>query len=278
MEKERKKIPYLSLHITSDEGTCQASKGGLFVYFRLWFGGVLGCKGFDLGVKEVRGYILGIFEEVGPLSSWCAVVAMMVRGHRIVTIITGGASGIGKATACLFANHGAHVVIADIQDELGQQVAASIGSKNCSYIHCDVTDEEQVKAMVEWTVQNHGRLDIMFSNAGMIHATKKTSNSNQNILDIFFVAFDRLFSVNVRGMAACVKQAARAMVDKQVRGSIICTASVCVSSGGEMDFDYLLYVKAFGAGISKVGEQTAGAAWDKGKQHIAVRGGDAVNV
>ncbi|KAE8706290.1 Short-chain dehydrogenase reductase 5 [Hibiscus syriacus] len=157
-----------------------------------------------------------------------------------VAIITGGASGIGKATASLFADHGAHVVIADIQDELGQQVAASIGFKNCSYIHCDVADEEQVKAMVEWTVQNHGRLDIMFSNAGMIRATKATTNSDQNILDIDFVAFDRLFAVNVRGMAACVKHAARAMVEKKVRGSIICTASVCASSGGDQDVDYFM--------------------------------------
>ncbi|MBA0766908.1 hypothetical protein Gotri_015901, partial [Gossypium trilobum] len=122
-----------------------------------------------------------------------------------VAIITGGASGIGKATACLFAKHGARVVIADIQDELGQQVAASIGSQKCSYIHCDVTDEEQVKGIVEWTVQNHGQLDIMFSNAGIVRSNKgTTSNSNQNILDLDLVPFDHLFAVNARGMAACL--------------------------------------------------------------------------
>ncbi|KAE8718191.1 hypothetical protein F3Y22_tig00110017pilonHSYRG00135 [Hibiscus syriacus] len=86
-----------------------------------------------------------------------------------VAIITGGESGIGKATAYLFADHGAQVVIAGIKTNLAN------------------------------------------SNAGMIRATKATTNSNQNILDIDFVAFDRLFAVNVRGMAACVKHAARAM-------------------------------------------------------------------
>ncbi|KAK8586983.1 hypothetical protein V6N13_085994 [Hibiscus sabdariffa] len=157
-----------------------------------------------------------------------------------VAIITGGASGFGRATAYLFADHGARILTADIQDELGQQVAASIGSQNCSYIHCDVTDEEQVKSMVEWTVQNYGRLDIMFSNAGIIRSKKSTTNSNQNILDLDLTAFDHLFAVNVRGMAACVKHAARAMVEQHVRGSIICTASTCASTGGDTDVDYFM--------------------------------------
>ncbi|XVF54254.1 hypothetical protein PTKIN_Ptkin05aG0165600 [Pterospermum kingtungense] len=158
-----------------------------------------------------------------------------------VAIITGGASGIGKVTAYLFADHGARmVVIADIQDEVGQQVAASIGSQKCSYIHCDVTEEDQVKAMVDWTVQNYGTLDIMFSNAGIVRSTKGTSNSNQTVLDLDLAAFDHLFAVNVRGMAACVKHAARAMVEKRVRGSIICTASICASIGGEHETDYIM--------------------------------------
>ncbi|KAK8684478.1 hypothetical protein V6N13_040505 [Hibiscus sabdariffa] len=157
-----------------------------------------------------------------------------------VAIITGGASGIGKATACVFADHGARmVVIADIQDELGEQVAASIG-QNCRYFHCDVTDEEQVKGLVEWTVQNFGQLDIMFSNAGIIRSKKRNSSSVQNVLDLDLAGFDHLFAVNVRGMAACVKHAARAMVGQRVRGSIICTASVGASCGGDTDTDYYM--------------------------------------
>ncbi|XWS32966.1 hypothetical protein CRYUN_Cryun22dG0036500 [Craigia yunnanensis] len=154
-----------------------------------------------------------------------------------VAIVTGGASGIGKATACLFADQSARmVVIGDVQDELGQQVAASIGSQKCSYIHCDVTDEEQVKAMVESTVQNYGQLDIMFSNAGIVRSRKSTSN--QAVLDLDLAAFDYLFAVNVRGMAACVKHAARAMIEQRVRGNIICMASVAASIGGDDLTDY----------------------------------------
>ncbi|XP_054822775.1 (-)-isopiperitenol/(-)-carveol dehydrogenase, mitochondrial-like [Prosopis cineraria] len=152
-----------------------------------------------------------------------------------VAIITGGASGIGEATARLFANEGALIiVIADIQDELGKQVAASIGTDKCSYVHCDVADEDEVKHLVESTVNTYGRLDIMFSNAGVASA------SEQTILDLNFSEMDRLFAVNVRGMAACVKHAARAMVEKQVRGSIVCTASVAGSNGFPIGTDYCM--------------------------------------
>lgn len=152
-----------------------------------------------------------------------------------VAIITGGASGIGEATARLFANHGARiVVIADIQDELGRQVAESIGTQKCSYIHCDVTSEDQVKSLVESTVRDYGQLDIMFSNAGIL------SDSEQTVLDMDFSTFDRLISINVRGMAACVKYAARAMVEGRVKGSIVCTASVGASHGMKTRTDYCM--------------------------------------
>ncbi|XP_059644814.1 (+)-cis,trans-nepetalactol synthase NEPS2-like [Cornus florida] len=151
-----------------------------------------------------------------------------------VAIITGGASGIGEETARVFAHHGARaVVIADIQDEQGHRVAESIGPK-CSYVHCDVSDEDQVKDMVESTVQIHGQLDIMFSNAGVFSA------SEQTLLDLDFSEFDRIFAINVRGMATCVKQAARVMVERRVRGSIVCTASVAGSKGAKRGTDYFM--------------------------------------
>lgn len=152
-----------------------------------------------------------------------------------VAIVTGGASGIGEATARLFADHGVKaVIIADIQDEKGLKVAESIGKHHCSYFHCNVNDEEQVKSMVEWTVKSYGKLDIMFSNAGIV------SKSNQTILDLDFSELDQLFNVNVRGMAACVKHAARAMVEQRVRGNIVCTASVAASRGGACRTDYVM--------------------------------------
>lgn len=95
------------------------------------------------------------------------------RLENKVAIITGGASGIGEETARLFAEHGARgVVIADIQEQKGQKVAESIGSQRCIFIKCDVSDEEQVKSLVESTIKIYGQLDIMFSNAGIASAGK----------------------------------------------------------------------------------------------------------
>ncbi|OVA18560.1 Short-chain dehydrogenase/reductase SDR [Macleaya cordata] len=164
--------------------------------------------------------------------------AIVVRNEKRlegkVVIITGGASGIGEATARLFVHHGpCMIVIADIQDQKGQDVAKSIGPHICSYVHCDVTDELQVKSMVDWTVKNYGRLDVMFSNAGI-------GIPNQTILELDLSAYDRVMGVNARGMATCVKHAGKAMVDGGVKGSIVCTASLAGSAGRETCLDYAM--------------------------------------
>ncbi|CAN6297176.1 unnamed protein product [Urochloa humidicola] len=144
-----------------------------------------------------------------------------------VAIVTGGASGIGEAAARLFASSGATVVIADIQDALGEAVAASAG---CAYMRCDVTDEAQVAATVGAVVAAHGRLDVMVSNAGVLLPTG-------SVMDMDLAELDRVMAVNFRGAAACVKHAARAMVlspptNGARGGAIVCTASVASVQGG----------------------------------------------
>ncbi|GAU47518.1 hypothetical protein TSUD_138900 [Trifolium subterraneum] len=152
-----------------------------------------------------------------------------------IAIVTGGASGIGEATVRVFANEGVRVVvIADIQDELGNQVVESIGNQRCIYVHCDVAEEDQVQNLIESTVDTYGQVDIMFSNAGIISPTSQT------LMELDMSQLDRLFSVNVRGMALCVKHAARAMVEGCVRGSIVCTGSVASSQGGKNSTDYTM--------------------------------------
>lgn len=155
----------------------------------------------------------------------------MLQGK--VAIVTGGASGIGEATARIFAQHGARaVVIVDIQPDMGRSVVESIGSHLCSYVNCDVADEEQVKSMVDWTATTYGGIDIMFSNAGT------NSTAVQNVLDFDFSEFDRVMRVNARGMAVCVKQAARKMVELGSRGAIICTASAAAGKSSSAFTDY----------------------------------------
>ncbi|KAJ0111474.1 hypothetical protein Patl1_00821 [Pistacia atlantica] len=85
-----------------------------------------------------------------------------------VAIITGAASGIGEAAAKLFAEHGAFVIIADIQHELANQVVDSIGGDKAFYRRCDVKDENQIEETVAYTIEKYGTLDIMYSNAGII--------------------------------------------------------------------------------------------------------------
>lgn len=141
-------------------------------------------------------------------------------------IITGAASGIGEAAARLFVEHGARVVIADVQDELGQQVAASIGSPDqCCYLHCDVTDEKQVEAAVAHAIAKYGRLDVMFSNAGV-------AGPLAGIMDLDLSELDSAMAVNFRGAVAATKHAARAMAASGTRGSIICTASIAARRPG----------------------------------------------
>ncbi|XP_050943812.1 short-chain dehydrogenase reductase 5-like isoform X1 [Cucumis melo] len=77
------------------------------------------------------------------------------RLHGKVALITGAASGIGEETARLFAANGAFVVVADIDDELGQKVVDSIGVNQASFHHCDVRDEKQVEETVNYTIEKH---------------------------------------------------------------------------------------------------------------------------
>ncbi|KAG4393548.1 hypothetical protein GLYMA_03G113200v4 [Glycine max] len=140
-----------------------------------------------------------------------------------VAIITGGASGLGAATARLFSKHGAYVVIADIQDDLGLSVAKELES--ASYVHCDVTKEEDVENCVNTTVSKYGKLDIMFNNAGVSDEIK-TSILDNNKSD-----FERVISVNLVGPFLGTKHAARVMIPAK-KGCIINTASVAGCIGG----------------------------------------------
>lgn len=150
-----------------------------------------------------------------------------------VAIVTGGASGIGAETVKTFVENGAFVVIADINDELGHQVATTIGLDKVSYHHCDVRDEKQVEETVAFALEKYGTLDIMFSNAGI------EGGMCSSILEFDLNEFDNNMAINVRGSVAAIKHAARIMVERKIRGSIICTASVAASVAGTGGHDYV---------------------------------------
>ncbi|KAK7337286.1 hypothetical protein VNO77_17851 [Canavalia gladiata] len=139
-----------------------------------------------------------------------------------VALITGGASGIGAATARLFLRHGAKVIVADIQDDLGNSLCNAVRSDvnpDISYIHCDVTSENDVQTAINEAVRLHGMLDILFSNAGIAGRVDST------IMTLDPADLKSVFEVNVYGSFYAAKHAATVMVPKN-RGSIVFTASV----------------------------------------------------
>ncbi|KAL0309536.1 UNVERIFIED_CONTAM: Secoisolariciresinol dehydrogenase [Sesamum radiatum] len=142
----------------------------------------------------------------------------------------GGARGLGEATAKLFAKHGAKVIIADIQDERGHAICKEFPS--ISYVHCDVTKESDVKSAVDGAVSQHGRLDIMFNNAGITVPMQYSS-----VLDSEKSHFEKVFDVNVFGAFLGAKHAARVMIPAK-KGSIIFTSSVSAVTALEFPISY----------------------------------------
>lgn len=149
-------------------------------------------------------------------------------------VITGGASGIGEATARLFSKHGAKVVIADIQDNLAKNVCKDLGSAAATFVHCDVTNESDVEKTVDTALDKYGKLDIMFNNAGIFNVGDTNTN---NILKYQLSDFEHVIKVNLIGAFLGTKHAARAMIPNR-GGSIISTGSVCSVMGGAAGHAY----------------------------------------
>ncbi|KAL9250421.1 Short chain aldehyde dehydrogenase 1-like protein [Drosera capensis] len=143
-----------------------------------------------------------------------------------VAVITGAASGIGACTAKLFVHHGATVIVADVQDDLGQAFCQGLSSKDISYIHCDITNEDDVENLVDTIMSRYKRLDIMYSNAGIA-----PSYPLNDIVNTESVDFKRVIDVNLYGGFLCAKYAAKAMIPAQ-KGVILFTASTAAIISG----------------------------------------------
>jgi meso-butanediol dehydrogenase/(S,S)-butanediol dehydrogenase/diacetyl reductase len=141
-----------------------------------------------------------------------------------VCIVTGGGSGIGKATALLFAQEGAHVVVADKRGDAAQAVAGACasGNRKALALEVDVSRGDDVKRMIDETVKAFGRLDVIVNNAG--YGTFGT------VVDIEESEWDALMAVNVRGVFLCCKHAIAAM-KKTGGGTIVNVASVVAAIG-----------------------------------------------
>jgi NAD(P)-dependent dehydrogenase (short-subunit alcohol dehydrogenase family) len=147
----------------------------------------------------------------------------MGRLEGKIAVITGGASGIGEGTVRLFVQEGARVVIADVQDERGEKLAEELGTAT-TYVHADVSREEDVRYAIQQAVSRWGRLDCMYNNAGFGGVSGPIETTDMD-------AYDQTMSVLLRGVVLGIKHAAPVM-RAQGSGSIISTASVAgVGSG-----------------------------------------------
>lgn len=138
-----------------------------------------------------------------------------------VVIVTGAAMGMGKSSAELFAENGAKVIIADFNKEEGQKVADAIQADGgeATFIEVDVSNEEQVKNLVEKTVETYGRLDGALNNAALTPDDKQIAEMDMDY-------YDRLMSVDLKGVFLCMKYQLKQMVEQGEGGSIVNTSSV----------------------------------------------------
>ena len=135
-----------------------------------------------------------------------------------VAVVTGGASGIGEATVRRFVNEGARVVVADLQDGPGGELVDELGDA-ARFVHTDVAVEADIAAMIATAVDEFGRLDVLYNNAGFVGATGPLETTTAD-------EYDRTMDVLLKSVFFGIKHASPIM--KQQRGgSIISTSSVC---------------------------------------------------
>ncbi|WDF77209.1 glucose 1-dehydrogenase [Mucilaginibacter sp. KACC 22773] len=137
-----------------------------------------------------------------------------------VALVTGAGSGMGEAAAIMFAQAGASVVVADVNEEAAKAVAQKINAKGQAAIavRCDVTDAEQVRSMVDKAVEIYGRIDAAFNNAGI-------QSPATDIADLEEDEYDRIMDINLKGVWLCMKYELQQM-KKQGSGAIVNNSSI----------------------------------------------------
>lgn len=143
---------------------------------------------------------------------------MVKRLDGKVAIITGAATGIGKAAALLFAQEGARVIVADVDDDNGDQVVAQIRltGGEAIFVHASVVEPADVDRLMQTVKETFGRLDILYNNAAVNYFGKITATSVED--------WERVMAVNVKGVYLCCR-AAIPLMQESGGGSIINTGS-----------------------------------------------------
>jgi len=143
----------------------------------------------------------------------------MPKFENKVVLVTGGASGIGRATAVAFATEGADVVVTDIQIAAGEETVRMFGDTKGSgmFVACDISKSSEVAGVVDCCVENYGRLDYAINNAGILGNMALTADCTED-------NWDKITNVNLKGTWLCMKHELVQMM-KQGKGVIVNIAS-----------------------------------------------------
>ena len=167
-----------------------------------------------------------------------------------VTLITGGAAGIGKATARRFVEEGATVVICDVNQEAGEATVQELGHAAAFY-RVDVTDRQAVQAWVDDVVDKYGRVDVLVNNAGILRDNQLVKVKDGKLVKQMPEAdFDLVIAVNLKGVFNCTQAVAPYMI-KQGSGVILNASSVVGLDGNFGQTNYVA-TKSAVIGMTKV--------------------------
>ncbi len=167
-----------------------------------------------------------------------------------VALITGGAAGIGKATAERFLEEGAQVVICDVREEAGQAVVQELGPK-VTFYKVDVADREAVQAWVDDVAEKLGQIDVLVNNAGILaDAALVKVKDGELVKQMTEADFDRVIAVNLKGVFNCTQAVAPYMIRQG--GGVILNASSVVGLDGNFGQTNYVATKAGVIGMTKV--------------------------
>jgi len=155
-----------------------------------------------------------------------------MRLNGKVAIVTGAARGIGRAIALRFGQEGASVAVVDLREDEGHETVRLIeaAGSQAMFVHTDVSDQDQVQAMVDTVVKQWGTIHILVNNAGICPF--------EGFLEMSQALWDQVLDVNLKGYFLCSQAVAKVMVEQGVKGRIIAVSSISSEFGGSSQAHY----------------------------------------